>query len=835
MFAERWRRIESLFHEALALKPTERAAFLKSACSDDPELQRELESLLAHESLASDFLESETAAERPAAQFEPVPRGERIGPYTVLELLGVGGMGEVYKAHDSRLDRYVAVKLRQRRLSDDASALKRFEREALAASALNHPNICTVHDVGESKGRAYIVMELLEGCSLKERISQGRLAIPEIASVIRQVCDALRAAHDKGIVHRDLKPANIFITSGGRVKVLDFGLAKRGPEVPSMPEPVVDATRSLTLTAEGIILGTLAYMSPEQAVGKDVDGRSDIFSLGVVFYELATGQRPFPGKTPAGILGSILTESPAKPSSVNTAVPAAMDRAILKAIEKEPANRYQSTAELSADLARWQETANITTRRWALAAMGVGMTSLAGGAFLARRSLFPAHHRILIAVMPFENLSGNPQEAFFADGLHRDMISVLNRLYPDRLGAIASQSMRRYKGKNIPIQEIAKDLSVDYVVQGGVQRSGGQVHISARLIRVKDQAQIWNTDYVRDAGQVMALQADIARAVAVGVERGLRPDPQVSAALGRPLNAAAHEAYLRGDYPTAVKIDPGYAAAYTGLADSAYYIGLFGFQAPSAAFARMAGAASRAIELDPTQALAYGSLALSRLHQQWNWSAAERDFRHALELDPANAEVRHWFAHFLLWAGRRDESVRECDRAVEMSPFDASLLACRGWHALYDGDYEKTIQDARLGLTYQPDDGWSSLVLGWAYEQKGMLPEAMAALQKAFNSTLKTASIAHVFARQGNRPAAEKVLEEMLASAKSRYVSAYDIAVVHAGLEEKERTFEWLEKAFQEHSALMLYMSSDPRLRSLRQEPAFRDLLGRMGLRNDRG
>jgi tetratricopeptide (TPR) repeat protein len=296
------------------------------------------------------------------------------------------------------------------------------------------------------------------------------------------------------------------------------------------------------------------------------------------------------------------------------------------------------------------------------------------------------------------------------------------------------------------------------------------------------------------------------------------------------LNAAAHEAYLRGDYAKAVALDPGYAAAFTGLARQSYIPGLFGFQAPGRAFTNMKNAASKAVELDPTQAMAYGSLALSRLHLQWNWTEAEQTFRRALRLDPANAELRHGFAHFLLWADRRDESVRECDLAVELNPFDSGLIACRGWHALYANDYDKTIEDARLALTYQPDDGWALMIMGWAYEQKGMFPEALSALRQGFNCTLKTASIAHVFASMGNRGAAEKILEELLAASKTNYVSPYDIAVVYSGLGDKARTFEWLNKAYEEHSALMVYMNSDPRLQPLRNEPPFQDLLRRMGL-----
>jgi hypothetical protein len=348
MLIERWRRVESLFHEALEKSAEERGSFLDAACSGDRALRQEVDSLLAHEGLASDFLETAVSQPHsPTVAGDPVPEGERIGPYLIMGALGAGGMGEVYKAYDERLDRHVAIKFLLRPIAGDAAFLDRFAREVRAASALNHPNICVVHDVGEFQKRPFLVMELLEGQSLKDRVAANALPLPEVASVARQVCAALQAAHAKGIVHRDIKPANIFVTHGGPVKILDFGLAKRGLEIPAPRSRPDSHTIPPDLTAAGTIMGTLAYMSPEQALGEDIDARSDIFSIGVMLYEIATGRLPFRGKTPAGILGSILAEPPTRPSTANPRIPGKLDEVLLKTLEKNPAERYQSVAELS--------------------------------------------------------------------------------------------------------------------------------------------------------------------------------------------------------------------------------------------------------------------------------------------------------------------------------------------------------------------------------------------------------------------------------------------------------------------------------------------------------
>jgi len=843
MLIGRWREIESLYHAARERVPVERARFLEEACGSDEDLHHEVESLLANEDLAASFLESAATETLEALAAEPVASGERVGPYVVMEVVGAGGMGEVHKAHDTRLGRNVAIKFLPRVFADDPAALERFQREARAASALNHPHICTVHDVGEYQGRPFLVLELLEGQSLRDRIGRKPLPLATIIEVTRQICDALQAAHAKGIVHRDIKPANIFVSARGQVKVLDFGLAKLGAEpttaISTLTLPLTQRrSRSGNLTWPGSVMGTLAYMSPEQSRGEEVDARTDVYSLGVVLYEMATGAPPFRGESAEEVVNAILNTPPPRPSAMNPAIPARLEGLILRALEKDRSLRWQSVADLHADLEAWQQSeakaATLKTRRWMLATAGTGAAALAGGVFLSRGTLFPPERRILVAVLPFENIGANPQEAFFADGLHQDMISILNRLYPDRLGVIARTSVKRYQAGTASIDQIGRDLRVDYIVEGGVQRTRGQAHITARLIRVKDQTPIWNATYDRDLADVLVVQTEIAQTLARGIERGLQPDAQVSAALARPLNADAHEAYLRGDYAKAVQLDPGYAAAYAGLANKMYLPGLFGFLPPRQAFTGMMNAASKAVELDATQADAYEALALSKLHQQWNWSEAEQSFRHALRLDPGNAEVRHYFAHFLLWVNRAEESARECNRAVELDPFNPDLISCLGWHDIHVGNYDGAVEWTRRALTFQRDHGWALMVMGWAYEQKGMFQEALSALQKSFPSTLQAASIAHAFAISGNRTAAGKILEDLLAESKTKYVSPYDIAVTYAGLEDKDRVFEWLNKAYDEHSAFMVYMTSDPRFRPLRPDPRFRELLRRMGYPNER-
>jgi TolB-like protein len=438
----------------------------------------------------------------------------------------------------------------------------------------------------------------------------------------------------------------------------------------------------------------------------------------------------------------------------------------------------------------------------------------------------------MVAVLPLESLDSDPKQAYFAAGLHEEMISILGRLYPDGLGVIARTSVKQYQGTNRRIDQIGSDLKVDYVVEGGVRREGNSVRITAHLIRVKDQTQLWNATYDRDLRQVLSLQAEVAQSVAHGIERSLRPSPQVQRALARPLDPQAHEAYLRGDYGEAVKIDPDYAAAYAGLAGQGCMAALFGFVPPLQGFTKAREAALKALELDPTLADALATLALTRVHGEWKWREAEKNMRHALQLNPSAAWVHHIFAHFLLYENRSKESAEGCRRALEYSPFDPDLVVCTAWHEAWAGDYDKALASIRRAFSIQAENKGAMLIVGWAYEQKGMFPEAVSAMEKFFPCAVRTASMAHALALWGKREAAEQLLAQLLEDSKKQYVPAYDIAVVYTGLGNPDRAFEWLNKAYEEHSGFLLYIRSDARMKVLRGDPRFHDLLRRMGSPN---
>lgn len=829
MIAERWQKVERLYHCASALSPAERAEYLERVCGADTLLRREVESLLAYDDLAVNFLESNNSTQ--AHPGEPhIAAGEQVGPYVVTCFLASGGMGEVYKAYDPRLDRTVAIKFLPEAFAADSRELQRFGREARAASALNHPRICTIYDIGDYRSRPFFVMEFVEGQSLRDRMDNKPLNVSELLDLAKQICGALRAAHDKGIIHRDIKPANIVVTTGGQIKILDFGIAML----------VVEDQLAAGNEASGVdredggitstrFIGTPAYLSPEQVRGEPVDQRTDIYALGVILYQMATGRPTFQCEKTGELIRAILHQQPDPPSNINRVISGRLESIILKSLEKDPSARYQSAAELSADLDKLH--AGPRTRRWLLRS-ATAVAAFAGGVLLTRLSVWTPRTRVRVAVLPLESLDSDPSQAYFAEGLHEELISTLGRLYPHGLGVIARGAVKQYKGTKHPIDQIGRELKVDYVVEGGVRRDGSSIRITAHLIRVRDQTELWSGAYDRELTQALSLQVQVAQAVAGGIERSLSPSAQVQTVLARPLNAEAHEAYLRRDYAKAVRIDPTYASAHAALAGQKLVSAIFGFTPPMEGFQKAKEMASHALRLDPTLPEAHSTLALAKLHGEWKWREAEEGMRHALALDPNNVWVRHIFAHFLLWDNRSKESAEECSRALDSAPTDPDMIVCTAWHEAWAGAYDQALAAIRGAFSIQAENRGAMLIVGWAYEQKGMFPEAISAMEKFFPCSSRTASMAHALAVWGKRPNAEQLLDQLLNDSKKKYVSAYDIAVVYVGLADRERAFDWLNKAFDEHAGFMLYIRSDPRLKPLRSDPRFADLVRRLGCRN---
>jgi len=777
--------------------------------------------------------------------------GKQVSHYRVLEKLGGGGMGVVYKAEDTRLGGAVALKFLPTEFARDPQAVERFQREARAVSALNHPHICTLYDIGEHEGQPFLAMELLEGQTLKHRLEGRSLKAEEIIKLGAQVAEALEAAHAKGIIHRDLKPANIFVTTHGQAKLLDFGVAK-------LMHPLGEAATAETLTETGSAPGTLPYMAPEQLRGEAVDARTDLYALGCVLYEMTTGQRPCPETHGPRLIDAILHEPPIPPSRLNPKVGPGLEGIILKALDKDPERRYQAARELRVDLERLTlsttavaaaAVARPLVRRTLLAA-GLAVAALAalvglnvGGVRDRLAGLLQPPRVESIAVLPLANLSGDVGQEYFADGMTEELITHLAQIRALRV--TSRTSVMPYKETKKPLGVIARELKVSWVVEGSVRRAGDRVRVTAQLIDARTDQHLWADNFERDLKDVLTLQSEIARAIARQVDVRLSPQEQARLAQARPVNPAAHEAYLRGltaddlgkamgYFQQAIQLDPNYAPAHAGQADLYYFFGLFGIMPPPQAFSQMRAAAEKALALDETLANAHGALALVKLHYDWDWAGAEREFKRALELNPSQADVRHAYAHFLMVMNRRQEWVAESQWAVDLDPFEPGLLTCLAWHHLYAGQYDQAVAQSQKVLRAEPDYWWAIINLAWAYEQKGMYPEAIAQFERSFTqwpgSSLALASLAHSYARAGRKQEALKALAQLQAQAKKGFVPAYDLATVYAGLGDTDQAFAWLDKAFEERDAFLVHVRWDPKFDNLHADPRFKELIRRIGL-----
>ncbi len=735
--------------------------------------------------------------------------GKNISHYRILEKLGEGGMGIVYKAQDTKLDRLVALKFLPPHLTSEFEKKERFIHEAKAASALNHPNITTIYEIDEKEGECFIAMEYIEGKSLKELLKEKSFSLKEVLEIAIQTGEGLNAAHKKGIVHRDIKSDNIMLTNEGLVKIMDFGLAK-----------LKGATK---LTTIGLTLGTLAYMSPEQAQGIEVDYRSDIFSFGVVLYEMITGQLPFKGEHTAAIIYSILNETPEPLARYKTNIPEGLQKIVDKALEKNREVRYQNMDDLRTDLRKLSKELELT---------------------ISTDQSYTKKIQPSIAVLPFTNLSADKEQEYFCDGMAEEIINALTQL--EGLRVVARTSSFSFRGKEIDVREIGRQLNIENLLEGSVRKAGNRVRITAQLINVADGYHLWSDKYDRNIEDIFAIQDEISLAIVDRLKVKLLKEEKAKLVKRFTENQEAYNLYLKGRYfwnrryegglqkgieffQQAIEKDPLYALAYVGMADCYILLGHFGWLPPKEAYPRARTAAEKALEIDDKLAEAHTSMGWIRTFYDWDWIGAEEEFKRALNLNPNYATGYEWYAVSLAPMERLDEASILLKRALELDPLSLMISTVVGLGLYWARQYDEALDQYRRTLEMDPNFSLAYLFQGFNLVGKEMWKEAIASLKRfvalSMNSPIGIGHLGLAYALSGQTDEALKMLDQLNELSKKRYVSSLYKALIYGGLGKKDHAFEYLDKAYDERESWMATLKTAPFMDSLRSDPRFTVLL----------